>query len=82
MICLEEWMIFELNNRIFNIMIWKGNYLYMINLFACTLNEFDFVKSARSFLNFFFFCKKSGGGKIVTAKQISNPIGIRWITEQ
>lgn len=54
----------------------------MINLFACTLNEFDFVKSARSFLNFFFFCKKSGGGKIVTAKQISNPIGIRWITEQ
>lgn len=50
-------MIFELNSRIFNIMIRKGSCLYMINLFACTLNEFDFVKSARSFLNFFFFVK-------------------------
>lgn len=56
------------------------------NLFACTLSEFDFVKSTRCtrFFRFFFFCvcEKSGGGKIVTAKQISNPIGIQWITEQ
>lgn len=45
-------MIFELNSRIFNIMIRKGSCLYMINLFACTLNEFDFVKSVRDFLDF------------------------------
>lgn len=47
-----------------------------------TLNEFDFVKSTRctKFFRFFFFFVK--GGKIVTSKQISNPIGIQWITEQ